>query len=89
MVEAHPALAPRKRRALLLGPGASVTIYRCPCDCHDSGIEGVSVTNVVEAAVACDLCKNDHVAVFKPDFPPPKDWQPSDDQADGEGKETL
>jgi hypothetical protein len=65
-----------------------MTVYRCPCGCHDAGIDGVPVTNVVEAAVACDLCKNDHVAVFKPDFPPPTDWTPEHDATGDEGRES-
>jgi hypothetical protein len=63
-------------------------VFRCLCVCHDAGDWGVVVTDVVEAAVACDRCKNDHVAVFKPDFSPPTDWKP-ETQADGEGKEEL
>lgn len=60
-----------------------MTVYRCPCPCHGSEW-GVPIADVIEAAVACDTCKNDHVAVFKPDFPPPKPWVPD---APGEGEE--
>lgn len=65
-------------------------VYRCLCSCHDAGDWGVLVTNVVEAAVACEKCKNDHVAVFKPDFPAPQDWTPDRDadSTGDEGRET-
>lgn len=66
-----------------------MTLFRCPCRCHDADIYGVPVTDVVEAAIACDYCKNDHTEVFREPYKPPTDWKPSDDQADGEGKETL
>jgi hypothetical protein len=62
-------------------------VFRCLCPCHDAGDWGVVVTDVVEAAIACGRCKNDHVAVFRPDFMPPTQWKPDATADDGEGKE--
>jgi hypothetical protein len=63
-------------------------VFRCLCVCHDAGDWGVVVTDAVEAVIACKRCENDHVAVFKPDFPPPKDWTPDADSTGDEGRET-
>lgn len=66
-----------------------MTVYRCACACHDADeIHGVPVTDVVEAAIACDLCKNDHVAVFKEPYSPPEHWKPENDATGDEGRET-
>lgn len=65
----------------------SLMLIRCQCPCHGEDFYGVLVTDPIEAVTACAHCVDDHVPALT--YKPPTDWKPGDDQADGEGKETL